>query len=156
MRVKIGVVDTTFARVDMAVPAIAELKRLGAAVERRTVPGIKDLAVECKRLLDGGCDACLALGWVGGAPIDEVCANQASMGIQWAKLLTNKHIVEATIHELESDDPKELSQMAIDRAVKHAANAYLLASGSSGLSKHAGSGRRQGKGHVGPLKVKKK
>ena len=156
MQVKIGVVDTTFARVDTATPAIAELKRLGAKVERRTVPGIKDLAVECKRLLDGGCDACLALGWVGGAPIDEVCANQASMGIQWAKLLTGKHIVEATIHEIESDDPIELAEMAVDRAVKHARNAFLLASGSSELSSHAGKGLRQGKANVGSLKVKKK
>ncbi len=148
--------DTTFARVDTATPAIAELKRLGAAVERRTVPGIKDSAVECKRLLDGGCNACLALGWVGGAPIDEVCANQASMGIQWAKLLTGKHIVEATIHEIESSDPAELRAMAIDRATKHAKNAFLLAKGGNELTKHAGRGLRQGKGHAGSLKVKRK
>jgi riboflavin synthase len=140
----------------MASPAIAVLRKLGARVEHKTVPGIKDLAVECKRLLDGGCDAALALGWVGGAPIDEVCANQASMGIQWAKLLTNKHIVEATIHEIESDDPKELAEMAVDRAAKHAKNAYILAKDGDDLSKHAGQGLRQGKDHVGSIKVKRK
>ena len=68
---RIGVVDTTFARVDMAEAALAELRKLPVKIERRTVPGIKDLAVECKRLLDGGCDACLALGWVGAADIDQ-------------------------------------------------------------------------------------
>ncbi len=154
MRKTIGVVDTTFARVDMASAALDELGKLPVNVRRRTVPGIKDLAVECKRLLDAGCDSCLALGWVGGAKIDAQCAHEASLGIQWAKLMANKHIVEAFIHESESKDAKELCEMALDRARKHAVNAYLLAAMPQELVRQAGMGLRQGRGHVGRLKVK--
>ena len=67
---KIGIVDTTFSRVDMGGIALDEIKAYpDVQTERRTVPGIKDLAVECKRLLEEGCDCVLALGMVGGAPI---------------------------------------------------------------------------------------
>lgn len=156
LKVRIGVVDTTFARVDMAGAALEELRGLRVQVVRRTVPGIKDLAVECKRLLDGGCDACLALGWVGGAPIDSQCAHEASLGIQWAKLLTGKHIVEAFVHEREAKSGKELCEIAVDRARKHALNAYWLVAKPGELTKHAGKGLRQGKRHAGPLKVGKK
>ncbi len=149
---KIGVVDTTFSRVDMATAALEELrKRTEVSIVRRTVPGIKDIAVECKRLLDGGCDACLALGWVGGEEIDAQCAHEASLGIQWAKLLTGKHIVEAFVHEREANSAEELRAIAVDRAAKHAVNAYLLVAKPEELTKHAGTGIRQGKQNAGPL-----
>ena len=151
MKIKIGVVDTTFARVDMAAAALDELAKLPVEVERRTVPGIKDLAVECKRLLDGGCDACLALGWVGGADIDDQCAHEASLGIQMAKMMAGKHIVEAFVHEAEAKDKGELQAIAIDRARKHAVNAYLLVAKPLELTKQAGRGLRQGRAHVGQL-----
>ena len=50
----IGVVDTTFARIDMGSAAIDELKGVapGFKVVRRTVPGIKDLPVASKKLID--------------------------------------------------------------------------------------------------------
>ncbi|MFQ5815267.1 MAG: 6,7-dimethyl-8-ribityllumazine synthase, partial [Candidatus Hydrothermarchaeaceae archaeon] len=53
---KIAIVDTTFARYDMAKSAIDELKSNETRIKitRRTVPGIKDLAVSCKQLLDEG------------------------------------------------------------------------------------------------------
>jgi riboflavin synthase len=46
---KIGICDTTFARLDMAKYAIAEIKMHMANVKyiRRTVPGVKDLPVAC-------------------------------------------------------------------------------------------------------------
>ena len=157
MKVKLGVVDTTFSRVDMAGAALSELAKLpGVVVKRRTVPGIKDLAVECMRLLEGGCDACLALGWVGGADIDHLCAHEASLGIQLAKLLAGKHIVEAFIQESESKDEDELAEMARDRSRKHALNAYLLVAKPEELTKQAGNGLRQGRGNVGPIKGRRK
>ena len=49
---KIGIADTTFARVDMAKIAIENLKtnRSGYIIIRYTVPGIKDIPVACKKL----------------------------------------------------------------------------------------------------------
>ena len=79
--VRIGVVDTTFSRVNMGAIALDEFKKSFQHMEivRRTVPGIKDLAIECKKLLDDGCNTVLALGMVGGAPIDTQCAHEASI-----------------------------------------------------------------------------
>ncbi|HZD44049.1 MAG TPA: 6,7-dimethyl-8-ribityllumazine synthase, partial [Methanomicrobiales archaeon] len=48
---KVGVADTTFARVNMGKIAIDELKRHASlTIERYTVPGMKDLPVACKKL----------------------------------------------------------------------------------------------------------
>jgi riboflavin synthase len=49
---KVGIADTTFARYDMAADAIDELKKNSTRLKiiKVTVPGIKDLAVACKRL----------------------------------------------------------------------------------------------------------
>ena len=81
---RIGVADTTFARVDMAAVAIDELKATGTGfvVERYTVPGVKDLPVACKRLFEErDCDIVMALGMPGGEEIDKVCAHEASQGL---------------------------------------------------------------------------
>ncbi|MEM3030602.1 MAG: riboflavin synthase [Candidatus Micrarchaeia archaeon] len=154
-RVRLAVVDTTFARVDMAKFVLEELQKYGAvSVVRSTVPGIKDLAVECKRLLDRDCHAAIALGMVGAADLDRDCANQASLGIQWAKLLTGKHIIEVFVHESEAKDANELYAICEDRARKHAHNAVALARESGELAKWAGQGRRQGRPHVGPLRAR--
>ena len=64
----IGVVDTTFARIDMGAAAIDELKTCGTGfkVIRRTVPGIKDLPVAAKKLIEEeSCDIVIALGMPG-------------------------------------------------------------------------------------------
>jgi riboflavin synthase len=149
---KVGVADTTFARVDMAKFAVDELRKFpNVAVVRTTVPGVKDLPVACKKLLDEGCDACLALGMPGKEPIDKQCAHEASMGIMQAQLMTNKHIVEVFVHEDEGRDGKELLSICRDRARKHAVNAVMLVSRPGELAKHAGKGLRQGRGNVGPL-----
>lgn len=150
---KLGIVDTMFSRVNMGAIALDELKRSypDVAVERRTVPGIKDLAVECKRLLDDGCDSCLALGMVGGAPIDTQCGHEASLGIQQAKLLTNKHIVEVFVHENEGWSEAEFAGICEARIRKHAHNAVLLVKSPDALVEKAGLGVRQGKENEGPI-----
>ena len=49
----IGIADTTFARVDMARAAISVIKKESSAeIVRYTVPGIKDLPVAAKKLLE--------------------------------------------------------------------------------------------------------
>jgi riboflavin synthase len=152
---KIGVADTTFARADMGKIAIDEIKSNFESVEivRYTVPGIKDLPVACKKLIEEqGCVVCIALGMPGGKPIDRQCAHEASLGIIQAQLLTNKHIVEVFVHEDEAASEKELLEICENRARKHARNAVALAKGGGELSKFAGTGRRQGKPDVGPVR----
>ncbi|MFH0890007.1 MAG: riboflavin synthase [Candidatus Aenigmatarchaeota archaeon] len=155
VRFKIGVVDTTFARVDMGSFAINELKKYGdVIVVRVTVPGMKDLAVACKKLLDNGCDICLAIAMVGGHKLDETCAHEANMGIMQAQLMTNKHILGVFVHEIETNDEKDLYSICVDRVTKHARNAYLLVAKPDELTKNAGMGKRQGRDDAGPLVVK--
>src|SRR5256712_9274820 len=69
---RIGIVDTSFSLHDMASAAIDELRKLGGgfAVERYTVPGIKDLAAGARLLFDRGCDLVLALGMAGRQPFN--------------------------------------------------------------------------------------
>jgi riboflavin synthase len=150
---KLGIVDTMFARVNMGEMAVDEVKKNYPDVEiiRRTVPGVKDLPVECKKLLDGGCDSCMALGMVGGAPVDATCAHEASLGIQQAKLLTGKHIVEVFVHENEAWSEKEFQSICENRTRKHAHNAVLLVTEPESLVKLAGKGVRQGKEDEGPI-----
>jgi riboflavin synthase len=150
---KVCIVDTMFSRVNMGAIAIDELKKFypEVVIERRTVPGVKDLAVECRKLLDSGCDSCLALGMVGGAPVDAVCGHEASLGIQQAKLLTGKHIVEVFVHENEGWSGKEFAQICENRIRKHAHNAVLLVKNPDELVKLAGMGIRQGKEDEGAI-----
>ena len=69
---KIGIADTTFARVNMGAVAADELKKLASvAIERVTVPGIKDLPVACKKLIEERkCSIVMALGMPGGKEKD--------------------------------------------------------------------------------------
>src|SRR5208283_2751024 len=151
---KVGIVDTMFSRVNMGAIAVNEIKKNypDILVERRTVPGIKDLPVECKKMLDEGCDIAMALGMVGGAPIDTQCGHEASLGIQQAKLMTNKHIIEVFVHENEAWSPSELKGIFENRIRKHAHNAVLLVKNPQALAKKAGMGVRQGKEDEGPIK----
>ena len=149
---KLGIVDTTFARINMGAIALDELKKSYPKIEfeRRTVPGVKDLGVECKKLLDK-CDICMALGMVGGAPIDTQCAHEASLGIQQAKLLTNKHIIEVFVHENEAWSNDEFYEICQNRIRKHVHNAVLIVNNPDLLMSHAGRGLRQGKDDEGPI-----
>jgi riboflavin synthase len=150
----IGIADTTFARFDMGSAAIDELKRTGTGfrIVRTTVPGIKDLPVACKRLIENdGCDIVIALGMPGPKEKDKVCAHEASTGLITAQLMTDHHIIEVFVHEDEADDPKTLAWLMDRRAREHAVNAYRLLFDPASLTRVAGKGLRQGFEDAGPL-----
>ncbi len=152
---RIGVLDTTFARVDMGGIAVDELKRTGTGfrIERATVPGIKDLPVAAKKLLEEReCDIVIALGMPGAQEIDKVCAHEASTGLIQVQLMTNKHVIEVFVHEDEAKSEKELAWLAERRAREHAVNAYDLLFRPERLGKRAGKGLRQGFEDVGPAR----
>lgn len=150
---KIAIVDTTFARYDMAKDAIDELKSAtGIKIVRATVPGVKDLPVACKKLLDEGCETAMAFGMPGKAPIDKTCAHEASLGIIAAQLLTNKHILEVFVHEDEAKDEKQLAWLCERRAREHAQNLIKLLFRPEELTKKAGTGQREGFEDAGPLR----
>jgi len=151
---RIGVADTTFARVDMGNFVIDELKKTGTGfrVERYTVPGVKDLPVAAKKLFDEReCDIVIALGMPGANDIDKVCAHEASTGLIHVQLLANKHVIEVFVHEDEAKNAKELAWLAERRSREHAVNAYDLLFRPERLSKNAGKGLRQGFEDVGPI-----
>jgi len=154
---RIGVVDTMFARYDMGAEAVDELEAspgFGATFDivRRTVPGFKDLAVECKRLIENeGCHIVVALGMPGKAAIDQVCAHEASQGLMQAQLMTSTHILEVFVHENEEEDPVRLAAVCVDRARKHARNAYWMLYEPEQLLSRSGRGVRQGYDDAGPL-----
>lgn len=152
---KIGIVDTTFARYDMGSAAEDELKSMGSGFKiiRRTVPGVKDLPVAAKKLIEEeGCDIVIALGMPGGKPIDKQCAHEASQGLIQAQLMTNRHIIEVFVHEDEAENEKELAWLMDRRAREHAQNVYWLLFKPDALRKMAGTGQRQGFEDAGPVR----
>ena len=150
---RVGIVDTTFARHDMASAAVNELKQLcSVKFVRRTVPGVKDLPLAAKQLLDEGCDIVMVFGMPGAKPIDKQCAHEASLGLIWAQLSTNKPIIEVFVHEDEAPGGKELAELAERRAREHARNVYRLLFKPEELRKLAGSGQREGGPDAGPLR----
>ncbi|NLK26033.1 MAG: riboflavin synthase [Euryarchaeota archaeon] len=151
----IGIADTTFARVDMGGAAIAEIKGMGTGfrIIRYTVPGIKDLPVACKKLIEEqGCDIVMALGMPGPQEKDKNCAHEASTGLIQAQLMTNHHIIEVFVHEDEASDPKTLAWLAENRAREHARNVFNLLFHPDILSRNAGKGLRQGFEDAGPIR----
>ena len=152
---KICIVDTTFARVDMASHAVDVLLTLmpDARIVRRTVPGIKDVPVAIKTLIEReGCDAGMVFGWVGPTVNDKISYAVYSLALQQVQLQLGRHIIDVTVHEDEAGgDPSRLRSIAVDRARKHAENLYLLLRRPEELSRRAGTGRRQGYPDVGPL-----
>jgi len=158
-KVKIGVVDTMFARYDMGAAARAELELCEGYGEKftvlsKTVPGFKDLAVAAKNLIEkDGCSIVVALGMPGSAPIDKQCAHEAATGIMQAQLLTSTPILEVFVHEDEADDPKVLATVFENRSRDHARNAYWMLFDPEQLSRRAGQGIRQGFGNAGPLQL---
>lgn len=155
MMKKVGVADTTFARYDMGAAAIDELrKNASVKIERYTVPGIKDLPVASKKLIDEkGCDIVMALGMPGAADIDKQCAHEASTGIIAAQLLTSTHIIEVFVYEGEIEGEKELAGLADRRAREHARNVIKMLFKPQEMEREAGMGKREGFEDAGPLKV---
>jgi len=154
MAYTVGVVDTTFARVDMAKPALEVITKHLPKVKiiRYTVPGIKDIPVAAKRVLEEA-DAAITFGWVGANPVDKYSYLAMSIGLIFVQILTGKHIIDVTVHEDEVEDEEALYKIAVDRAKKHALNLVtLLSKGREGLTPYAGLGLRQGVPDVGPIR----
>ena len=147
-RKRIGIADTMFAKGDMGALAIKTVRESGKDVEivRVTVPGIKDLPVASKKLIEEKkCDIVLAFGMVGKAKIDETCGHEASLALIQAELLTNRHILKVFIHEREAlNNQKKLVSIMRDRTIKHAKNALDMLFNPASLTKRAGTAQRQG------------
>jgi riboflavin synthase len=134
--------------------AVDEIKRhASVAVERITVPGVKDLPVACKKMIEErSCDIVMALGMPGGVDKDKMCAHEASQGLIKAQLMTNTHIIEVFVHEDEAEDEKELAWLAERRTREHAVNTVKLILYPEALVKEAGTGQRQGFDDAGPAR----
>ncbi len=146
--------DTTFARFDMGASVLDQWAKIAAKVEpvRYTVPGFKDLPVACKILIEERtCDAVIALGMAGRAPIDQLCAHEASQGLQHVQLATNKHVIECFVHTPEARDEGDLASLMDARAREHAENVYYLLEDPSRLQNAAGQGLRQGRPDEGAV-----
>lgn len=157
---RVGIVDTTFARFDMGAAALEELAKLARPGEhletaRTVVPGIKDLAVAAKTLLEGGCDLVIACGMVGGEEVDKQCALVADQGLQQAQLLAGKPILGVFVYTEEAKDETELAWLMDSRTRGHALNAYLMLLHPEEMLKRAGTGRRQGFADEGPVAVRR-
>lgn len=153
---KIGIADTTFARINMAEFAIDIIKKnSNNEIERYTVPGFKDLPVACLKLFENyNCDIIIAFGMAGAAPIDKQCAHEACTGLQNVELKAKKHIIEVFVYTDEADNDKDLYEIAKNRAEKHALNTLELLKDKTALTKYASTGRRQGKEDEGPINIK--
>ena len=151
---KIGICDTTFARFDMGKAAIDELKSNATDLKiiRKTVPGIKDLPVASKKLIEEEeCEIVMALGMPGPMEKDKVCAHEASTGLIRAQLMTNTHILEVFVHEDEEEKEDLLKNLAEDRAREHSRNLIKMMFTPKQMEKEAGTGRREGKEDAGSL-----
>ena len=151
---KIGICDTTFARFDMGAVAIDELKNNATDLNiiRVTVPGIKDLPVASKKLIEEeNCKIVMALGMPGPMEKDKVCAHEASTGLIRAQLMTNTHILEVFVHEDEEENDTLLKKLAENRAREHAQNLIKMMFKPKQLQREAGMGMREGKEDAGPL-----
>ncbi len=151
---RVGVADTTFSRVNMGAIAVDELKKhASVAIERVTVPGIKDLPVACKKLIEERrCDIVMALGMPGGKDKDKMCAHEASTGLIQCQLMTNTLIIEGFVHEDEAKDDRELAWLMEQRTREHAVNAVKLVLHPRDLERQAGTGQRQGFEDAGPAR----
>nr|WP_048100275.1 MULTISPECIES: riboflavin synthase [Acidianus] len=138
----------------MASVAIETIKETdpGSKIERYTVPGIKDLPVAARKLIELGCDGVITLGWVGKTMLDKYSYLASSIGLITVQILTMKHVIDVTVHEDEAEDEDKLKDIAIDRTEKHAKNlVYLVRDGKEALTSFAGKGLRQGYKNAGSL-----
>lgn len=170
---RIGIVDTTFSRVNMGQVALDTLRKHAkdADLRRVTVPGVKDLPAAARRFLDEGCDLVLACGMVGPEEVDKVCGHEASLGLMWLRAQLGRPILEVFIH---MDEPferdalgrvvkrpatpeevaryeKGLKHLSVERTREHALNAYWMLYEPQRLAEMAGTGQRQGYDDAGPI-----
>jgi riboflavin synthase len=140
----------------MASAAIDELRTQGSgfAIDRYTVPGIKDLAAGARILFDRGCDLVLALGMVGRQPVDKDCALAADIGLQFVQAQIGRHILGVMVHEDEADDEAKLVWLFDRRTREHAVNAYDLLFRPERMRARGGTGQREGFADAGPLRVR--
>jgi len=151
---KIGLTSTTFARYDMAKAARKQIEKQVTGVKfiERYVPGVKDLPVSAKKLIEEeDCELVMAFGMPGGEKIDKLCAHEASTGLIQAQLMTNTHIIEVFVHEDEGKDDKDLKELMYNRATQHADNVVKMLFKPDALRKEAGQGIREGRENKGPL-----
>ena len=154
IKMKIGICETTFARFDMATAAMDEIKSQISNIKyiRRTVPGVKDLPVASKKLIEEeDCELVMAFGMPGPEEIDKICAHEASTGLIQAQLMTNTHIIEVFVHEDEGKDEKDLKELAENRAKQHADNVIKMFFKPEKFRSEAGMGMREGREDKGPL-----
>ncbi|MBP2029779.1 riboflavin synthase [Methanohalophilus levihalophilus] len=151
----VGIVDTTFSRFNMGAAAVDELQQHASVrIVRVTVPGIKDLPVASKKLIEEeNCDIVMALGMPGGKAQDKVCAHEASTGLIQVQLMTNTHIIEVFVHEDEAKDENELVFLMDMRTREHAVNVIKMLFKPQQLIKEAGTGQRQGFRDAGPARL---
>jgi riboflavin synthase len=172
-RRSIGIVDTTFSRVNMGQVAIDTLREhaQSADIRRVTVPGVKDLPAAARRFIEGGYHLVIACGMVGPEEVDKVCGHEASLGLMWIRAQTGTPILEVFIH---MDEPfehdklgrvvkrpespaeieryeKELRHLSVERTREHAINAYWMLYEPAKLVALAGTGQRQGYEDAGPI-----
>ncbi|MGI0053379.1 MAG: riboflavin synthase [Thermoplasmata archaeon] len=144
---RIGIADTTFARVDLGRYATEAIRSLGTGFKilPMTVPGIKDLPVAVRRLFqEEGADLCLALGMPGRAEYDRTCAHEASLGLIYAGVLEAKPVLECFVFESEAETDRDLEALGRRRASEHAENAYRMLFRPRELARRAATGQRQG------------
>ncbi|MEL9969389.1 MAG: riboflavin synthase [Metallosphaera sp.] len=149
-----GVADTTFSRVNMGEIAIKVIRKEDpdSQISRYTVPGIKDLPVAAKKLIDSGCNGVITLGWVGKTQLDKYSYLAASIGLIFVQISTSRHVIDVTVHEDEAEDEETLREIAIDRAKKHSVNLVkLIKDGGNALTEMAGKGLRQGYSNAGSI-----
>jgi riboflavin synthase len=170
---RIGIVDTTFSRVDMGGVAVRTLREHAkdADIRRAVVPGVKDLPAAARRFFDEGCDLVIACGMVGAEDVDKVCGHEASMGLMWLRTQFGRPLLEVFIH---MDEPfehdalgkvvkrpstdaetahyeRELKKLSVERTREHAVNAYWMLYEPQKLLELAGTGQRQGYDDAGPV-----
>jgi riboflavin synthase len=140
----------------MGTAAQEELKGLGEGfrIVHRTVPGVKDLPVACKRLIEEeSCDLAMALGMLGPQAVDKQTALVADIGLQGVQLATNTPILGVFVYEEEAKDDEELAWLAARRTREHARNAYNMLFRPEVLRQNAGTGQREGFDDAGPLET---
>ena len=154
---RIGVVDTMFARFDMgaAAPgANSPSARVTARISRSSARPCRALKISPSRRRTSSSATTPPSWWPSvcrAAPIDKQCAHEASIGIMQAQLMTSTPILEVFVHEDESDDPMVLAKVFLNRSRSHARNAYWMLFEPEELAKRAGQGMRQGFTNAGPL-----